>query len=278
MSDVSKIEWTEATWNPIVGCSKISAGCLNCYAERMARRLSKNSKTPQYAGLIDCGGRWTGETRLVESALDQPFRWRKPRRIFVCSMSDLFHPETQDEWIDQVFAVMTFCPQHTFQILTKRADRMLEYFERGQALGPDVNYVLHAMKFVCPLPNVHVGVTVENQDAADSRIPLLLQTPAAVRYVSVEPMIGPVDLDEYIKGTRWFASEWPMERWLDWVVAGGESGPNARPMNPDWVRALRDQCVEAGVPFFFKQWGGANKRKAGRWLDGRTWDEMPIEE
>jgi len=260
---MSKIEWTDATWNPIVGCSKCSPGCDNCYAERMAKRLSK---MPQTAGLysayvIDDAG-WTGRTAWAGyPTMTKPLHWRKARRVFVCSMGDLFHETVAFEMIDRGFAIMARCSQHTFQILTKRPERMLEYLSpnsprytarkifdivcRSDPHSPGVFDADAAW----PLPNVWVGVTAENQEAADERIPLLLQTPAAVRFVSIEPMLGEVDISWHLTGC------------IDWVICGGESGPGARPMHPDWARSLRDQCRDAGVPFFFKQLSGASKRQ-----------------
>jgi protein gp37 len=314
MSDKSKIEWTDATWNPVTGCSKVSEGCRNCYALTFAERFRG---TPGH--YFERGF----DVTLRPDKLDQPLRWRRPRRIFVNSMSDLFHPEVSDDFIDQVFAVMALAPQHTFQMLTKRPERMAEYFRHhyrhakveieAAAISIDAGVEEEEeVTFDWPLPNVWLGVSVENQKAADERIPLLLQTPAAVRFLSCEPLLGPVDLD------RWVVSDAmgvPIGHEIDWVIVGGESGPGARPVHPDWVRSLRDQCQAAGVPFFFKQqgewcwsntgsdrigfvapdgkWGASQpfgwgadypgsvsiwrvgKKAAGRLLDGRTWDEFP---
>jgi protein gp37 len=258
MGDRSKIEWCDASWNCIRGCSRVSRGCEHCYAERQALRGAYSERTTAagtstgpgpYNGLVvmkDAGPQWTGEVRFIPELLEQPLRWRRPRKIFVNSMSDLFHEKVQDNQIAAIFRVMTEAKRHTFQILTKRASRMCEYFKEPR---PWTRY---------PLPNVWLGVSVEDQKTADERIPLLLQTPAAVRWVSYEPALGPVDF-----------SAWPKRVWLrvvgddgaadrgriDWLVAGGESGPGARPVHPQWIRAARDQCMEAGVPFFFKQWG-----------------------
>jgi protein gp37 len=256
MSDGTKIEWTDATWNPITGCSVVSAGCKHCYAMKLAgTRLQHH---PSRAGLtVDTknGPVWTGEVRFNEQWLDQPLRWKKPRMVFVCAHADLFHEAVPDEWIDRVFAAMELASQHTFQVLTKRADRMRKYLRFRQVV----------------LPNVWLGVSVEDQAAADERIPLLLDTPAAVRWVSAEPLLGPVDLTRVMHQQK--HSGWSF-RWdsltgfrghqcggsdnnsrLDWVIVGGESGPKARPMHPAWARSLRDQCAAAGVPFLFKQWG-----------------------
>jgi len=254
MSDRSAIEWTDATWNPVRGCTRVSEGCTRCYAEAVAARFSGPGLP--YEGLARStpgGPRWTGEVRLIEKHLEDPLRWKEPRRIFVNSMSDLFHEKLTDQTIDRIFAVMARCPQHTFQILTKRPERMRAYLslERqlaiadawtaqvvGRSPGPtDLRFTVDKW----PLPNVWLGVSVENQAAANERVPLLLETPAAVRFLSCEPLLGPVNLGETLS--------------LDWVICGGESGPRARPMHPDWARGLRNQCVDAGVPFFFKQWG-----------------------
>ncbi len=296
----------------MVGCSKISPACDHCYAERMAFRLAHNPKAPIAYRVVTDAGTWNGQTALVESVLATPLRWRKPCRVFVGSMTDLFHPTVPDEWLDRVFAVMALTPHITYQVLTKRPERMRRYMEGCQRGASDIGGEF-------PWPNLWLGVTAENQARAEERIPVLLDTPAAVRFVSVEPMLGAVDLREYIKGERWFTSDSPMYRWLDWVICGGESGPGARPMHPEWARGLRDQCQEAGVPFFFKQWGewgglpyrlmaekcvavtldgqtyspdaaafngeslpdGAvircrvGKKAAGRLLDGREWNEFP---
>ena len=294
MADRTKIEWTDATWNPIVGCSVLSPGCTNCYAMRLAGTRLKHH--PSRQGLtVDtkAGPVWTGETRLDERALTQPLRWRRPRKIFVCAHSDLFHPETPDEWIDRVFAAMVLSPQHTFQVLTKRPERMREYMGRRDAHDLAHPAIVNAACLsatgavahphvdltVWPLPNVWLGVTAERQQEADERIPILLETPAAKRLVSVEPMLGAVDLtrldmmtalglekdglfpEHHFDALRGRSDIHPIHGadpgWpaLDWVICGGESGPKARPMHPDWARRLRDQCAAARVPFLFKQWG-----------------------
>jgi protein gp37 len=309
MADKSRIEWTDATWNPVRGCSHVSEGCRNCYAERMAARFCGDGDP--YKGTIE-GGKWNGKLRFDEDALKAPLRWRRPRRIFVCSMSDLFHPEVPFEFIDNVFAVMAAASQHTFQVLTKRPGRMAAYFARSGVWGK----VQDAMFEYCDPPrevdvwpprNVWLGVSVENQKAADERIPQLLETPAAARFVSCEPLLGPVDLLELPRPFEFHQSPYGWKEWLPrklhWVIVGGESGPSARPMHPDWARGLRDQCQAAGVPFFFKGWGEwsrdcmhdsktcrfvkrpepgklgcmfrCGKKRAGRLLDGRTWDEFP---
>jgi protein gp37 len=254
------------TWNPIVGCSKISEGCRNCYAERMACRLAnmatreRPNSYPQvvnYASPDGEGGfegdacdRWNGKTLLIEDALKKPLGWKKPRAIFVESMGDLFHENTTDGWIDAVFQVMAQCPQHLFIILTKRACRMERYIKEWRGREPQVNLWL--------------GVTAENQSAADERIPHLLRTPAAVRFVSCEPLIGPVEIySPAFHADRCHSPQcaYPYVcrsitgQGLNWIICGGESGPGARPMSREWARSLRDQAQAARVPFFFKQWG-----------------------
>ncbi len=226
------------TWNPIIGCSKASDGCKNCYAERMAGRLAHMPGAYEYSNVVSSNPtKWNGKTQLVQSALDKPLRWKKPRVIFVCSMGDLFHEDTDYLTIRKVFEVMEQCPQHIFIVLTKRAQRMFHYSE---------------VLLQEPLPNVWLGVTAENQQTANERLPYLIKTPAAVKLVSVEPMLGAMDI------SMWFCSgydEPPQDDVVDWVICGGESGPGARPMHPDWARSLRNQCRNAKVPFFFKQWG-----------------------
>jgi protein gp37 len=257
MMATSKIEWTDTTWNPVVGCRKVSPGCTHCYAERMAGRLKAMGR-PGYQDAVDDKGRWTGRVSLLYERLFQPLTWRRPRRVFVNSMSDLFHPDVPFEFVDDVFDVMArnclASNRHIFQILTKRPDRMHQYFRQGK------NYYGDHI----PLPNVWLGVSVENQEAADERIPLLLQTPAAVRFLSCEPLLGPVDLGRRVipPGQSWAREvelAWGDTEELDWVIVGGESGPGARPMHPDWARSIRDQCVAASVPFFFKQHGEWSK-------------------
>lgn len=273
MSSNSKIEWTEATWNPIIGCSKCSPGCLNCYAERMAHRLGQIKATPQYAGLTACG-MWTGETRFNRE-VSSPWRWKKPRRIFVCSMGDLFHESLEHHQIHAVLDIMHHAPQHTYILLTKRPARMKEVL---------ASYPLPSAS----CKNWWFGATVCNQEEADEKIPVLLSIPAAVRWVSVEPMLGPIDLSRYLgfqhedeleienvmpQPDPWAALGMPMHdpwiRGLDWVVCGGETGPGARPMDPTWARSLRDQCHRAGTPFFFKKLG--YKRETPEDLDVREY-------
>jgi len=315
----TKIEWADNVWNPVTGCTKVSEGCRNCYAETMANRF--------------WGDRKFSDVRIHPERLGQPLDWGKPVRVFVNSMSDLFHKDVDSRYIGNVFQIMQKAKQHKFLILTKRADRMqklLSQWSDGHdpKSWPD-----------WPLPNVWLGVSVENQKTADERIPLLLQTQAAVRFVSCEPLLGPIDLWKFAtreetfgsmydhRGSYGFIPGFPKDpikyhEGIDWVIAGGESGKNARPMHPDWARSIRDQCVDAGVPFFFKQWGEwaevyeagdgwyclsnkkgneimtripnktkilenawdghliarVGKKRAGRLLDGREWNEFPMSE
>jgi len=235
MADKSAIEWTEATWNPTTGCTKISLGCKNCYAERLALRLQAMGN-PKYANGF--------QLTLHEDALDIPLRWKKPRKIFVNSMSDLFHEDIPLDFIRRVFQTMQQADWHIFQILTKRAERLAE-------LAPQLPWP----------PHIWIGVTVEEQRYT-YRIDLLRTVPAAVRFLSLEPLLGPLP-NLNLEG-------------IHWVIVGGESGPGARPMRPEWATDIRDQCLAAGVPFFFKQWGGVHKKRAGRLLEGRTWDQMPV--
>lgn len=243
----TSIEWTDATWNPVAGCAVITPGCTNCYAMRMAARLDAMG-VPKYAGLTRKSGDryvWTGKISLDEPSLKTPLTWRAPRKIFVNSMSDLFHPDVPDEFIGRVWDVMRRTPQHTYQILTKRPERMRE-------IVPQLS------SFV--LSNVWLGTSVEDA-AVLARIDDLRATPAHVRFISFEPLIGSVgqaDLTE-----------------IDWAIVGGESGPRARPMLEEWVEEIRLRCVAVGTAFFFKQWGGKNKKAAGRILDGREWNEFP---
>ncbi len=227
MGTKTTIEWTEATWNPVRGCSIVSEGCRNCYAMRMAHR--SNRPGGAYEGLTRIGAHgptWSGDVRFVPELLDYPLRLRKPHRIFVNSMSDLFHESLDEIQIGEIFATMAMCPQHTFQILTKRPERMCRILDTARI----------CFDYDEPLPNVMLGVSVENQQTADERIPWLLKTPAAVRWISAEPLLGPINLE------RWLCSAASLAR-------------GARPMHPDWVRSLREQCRDAHVPFFFKQWG-----------------------
>lgn len=358
MGEGTKIEWTDETWNPIVGCSITSPGCKGCYAMGMAYRLEAMAMKPDgsgnpalnhYAGTTELTRQgkpvWTGKLGFSESALLKPLRWKKPRRIFVNSMSDLFHEEVLDEWIDKVFAVMALCSQHTFQVLTKRSDRMRKYLTADKVVwrvckaaarlryevtpDPDKrprqfqklmsqSAALTAWTYEggaahdlwwrkeperhwpswinWPFPNIWVGVSIEDRPRLLERALDLKTTPAAVRFWSAEPLLA--DLGLIVPDLL-----------PDWVIVGGESGPNARPLHPDWARSLRDQCQAAGVPFFFKQWGEwlpvdsghpdldgpgfgqfdhcpvndigdathvrVGKKRAGRLLDGREWSEFP---
>ena len=274
MPDRTGIEWTDATWNPLSGCSIVSPGCTNCYAMKLAHRYTG---TALYKGLthsVNGHAVWTGKIALNERMLNAPLGWQKPRRIFVNSMSDLFHEAVANETIDRIFDVMGRAGRHVFQVLTKRADRLEAYM---------------AARTGEVLPNLWLGVSVEDQARADERIPPLMRTRAAIRFLSCEPLLEGIDI----------ASCLAKDCGPDWVIAGGESGSEARPPHPAWIRSLREQCQATGTQFFFKQWGewgpaehgvpgklyrshephGVNrygKRTAGRMLDGRTWDEFPI--
>lgn len=278
MSDTS-IQWTNKVWNPVRGCSRVSEGCRNCYAERVAARFSDaNQPFHLFADRHKSGSKWTGKVELIENMLNLPLKWRKPQKVFVNSMSDLFHEALSDEAIDRVFAVMALCPQHTFQVLTKRPERMLRWFEgsherRRDAVADQAQAIRADWCFpVWPLPNVWIGVSVENQATADARIPLLHKTPAAVRFVSYEPALDAVRFDriEYnpggsggtvfidaIKGQYVsFGSNGPIPYvGLDWIIIGGESGPGARPFDITWARSAIEQCKAAGVAAFVKQFG-----------------------
>lgn len=391
MAERSAIEWTDATWNPITGCTVISAGCTNCYAMKLAGGRMKNH--PSRVGLTTAtkaGPVWNGTVRLNEQWLAQPLRWPAPRRIFVCAHGDLFHEDVPDEWIDRVFAIMALTPRHQFQVLTKRADRMAAYMRdragklarfmidryligdgdpiqkssaRAHSRAINADWPVASIGDIdapsdvtmrqWPLPNVWLGVSVEDQHAADERVPQLLATAAAVRFLSMEPLLGPVNIEPWLApwkacqecddgegyGNRCVSDRIPRDeqcpwkraiqistehppfsedgmpasitsevRTLHWVIVGGESGAGARPMHPGWVRSIRDQCLAAEVPFFFKQWGewaplslaevplaalprtmpstrhlaggiemtNLGKKLAGRMLDNLLHDGMPI--
>lgn len=270
------IEWCDVTWNPVTGCEKVSQGCKNCYAERVFDRMAQNPKAPMYHA------RKFTDVQVHPERLGDPLKWKKPKRVFVNSMSDLFHEDVSDEFISEVFEAMKEASQHQFLILTKRPLRMKQFIGNGQ-----------------PLPNVGLGVSIEDQQTANERILILVETPAAIKCVSYEPPIGPVDFRK-VPGFNRVGQD--LSNW--WVIAGGESGPNARPPHPDWFRAVRDQCKAAGVPFFFKQWGEwapnclcdtkhahptierpspgsrgcmfrCGKKRAGRLLDGVEHSEFP---
>jgi protein gp37 len=276
MSDRTKIEWADATVNAINGCSITSPGCSHCYAMRLAGTRMRDH--PSRRGLTDqakTGPVWNGTVRLHEPALLQPLHWKAPRRIFWNAHGDTFHESVPDAWIDQVFAVCALTPQHTHMILTKRSARMREWFERYDGAHDDncADKVANVVDLIAwpsarrealdrlaywPLPNVWLGVSIEDQQRANERIPDLLATPAAIRFISAEPLLGPVDID--CPDVDWMAQ--PEGNGIvgdrlkiDWVIAGGESGPGARPMHPAWARALRDQCARADIAFHFKQWG-----------------------
>lgn len=305
-SSQHKIQWLNLpgykgeTWNPIIGCSKISDGCKNCYAEKMAMRLQHMPQAAYYSGVLlfkpihDKEG-WAGNTVFVESQLTKPATWKSPRVIFVCSMGDLFHETVSFAAIDQVFEQMMLHPRHIYIVLTKRAKRMAEYFMGNEGLGSYLHSESRA--------HIFLGVTAENQEQAEKRIPFLREIRAAVKFVSIEPMLGPVDLINLNSG-RTDAFN-PADAGINWVICGGESGHNARPVHPDWVRSLRNQCQAAGVPFFFKQWGEhkpfgttdgrqimpfgymkyntetkegfikVGKHNSGNLLDGVKWEQYP---
>lgn len=257
MSDDSKIEWTDATWNPVTGCTEVSPGCDHCYAKTFAERF-RGVRGHHFERGFD--------VVLRPERLDQPLRWKRPRRIFVNSMSDLFHDSIEADYIADVFATMALAPQHTFQLLTKRHGRMRSLLsdpEFTMWVGAQMRNRGEDEWETWPLPNVWLGVSVENQQWANIRIPALLDTPAAVRFLSCEPLLGPVDLGQWTRphtvdclaGPPWCSCGRDGDGYLDWVIVGGESGHGARPMHPDWARSLRDQCTAAGVAFHFKQWG-----------------------
>lgn len=300
----TRIEWASKVWNPVVGCSLASPGCTNCYAMRMAWRLQNMASRPDGAGNFHLdhyegtvqqsngGPVWTGKVNVApDDVLLAPLHRKKPTDYFVNSMSDLFHPAVPFEVVDRVFAVMALTPQHTYKILTKRSERMRSYFKDlrhrdglcasmsivwdvAQDIAIEFGMLDRYQPTVCVLPNVWLGVSVEDQRRADERIPDLLATPAAVRFISAEPLLGPINLrhrcenGDEISTTNWLHGTWQIidgdhmrcgnlfdKAKLDWVIVGGESGPGARPMHPDWARSLRDQCAAANVPFLFKQWG-----------------------
>lgn len=296
MADNTGIEWTDATWNPVTGCTKVSPGCDHCYAETFAERWRGTPGHHFEQGF---------DLVLRPDRLEQPLRWTRPRRIFVNSMSDLFHQDVPDEYLDRVFDVMEQARQHTFQVLTKRHARMRAYlraraekrwqyadkFEGTPTPGMQVSPAAsHARLWATnPPPNIWVGVSVENQHWADIRIPALIDTPAAVRFLSCEPLLGPVDLWRSVcphaLAWRGTTTTPPQRRdccdtavsEIGWVIVGGESGRGARPMHPDWPRSLRDQCVAAGVPYLFKQLGALLARELGVPGKGEKWDDLPAE-
>ena len=322
MSERSAIQWTQATWNPVTGCDRVSPGCAHCYAAKMAARLKEMGNARYQKDGGSASGLGFG-VALHPDLLDLPLRWKKPRMIFVNSMSDLFHEEVPDDFIDRVFATMALAPRHTFQVLTKRPTRMHDWSLRTLSGAQREHLVFDSALLTLrhqwrklgrvawpgwPLPNVWLGVSVENQRWADERIPLLLETPAAVRFVSLEPLLGPVDLRCWLPP---FGAGWTDRPNLSWAICGGESaGPakrrlvewcgctyslgrggrcsplqdcddcggagwQSKPHALEWVRNIRDQCVAAGVPFFFKQWGGPRPKAGGALLDGREWREVP---
>jgi protein gp37 len=279
MADKSAIEWTDATWNPTTGCDRVSPGCAHCYALDLAARL-KRMGAPAYQA--DGDPRTSGPgfaLTLHRDRLEIPLRWTRPRRIFVNSMSDLFHPNVPDDFLDDVMVIMAAAPRHTFQVLTKRPDRMRMYLvEPGRReriehaayhlaprlATPDwrrIEDLQHGISW--PIPNVWLGTSVENARWR-TRIDELRQTPAAIRFLSCEPLLGPLNDDGRLDLDG-----------IGWLIAGGESGPEHRPVDPDWIRQLRDESIRQGVPFLFKQWGGRTSKSGGRELDGQTWDGFP---
>jgi protein gp37 len=312
MAGKSNIEWTDATWNPIVGCSIVSPGCTNCYAMKQAARIVAMQPASHYAGTVrkvKGNAVWTGKLALApDHILTAPLRWKKPCRIFVNSMGDLFHEDAPDEWIDQVFAVMALAPQHTFQVLTKRAKRMREYCS-GKAedrllsiahafppgtfpmtqheieahlhpyVSPEHRRLYRAKDPLWPLTNVWLGVSCEDQARADERIPDLLDTHAAVRFVSYEPALGPIDFGSSLRPTCDRCPPWETPcrincehvAKIDWIICGGESGSGHRPMQIEWAEAIRQQCQSSGTAFFFKQDSGAQSGLRGRASD-ELWD------
>lgn len=320
MAENSKIEWTDATWNPVAGCERVSPGCANCYAVPLVYRMGFNPNAKIQAanvGLVEKqeNGKlnWTGEIRTLPDRLAIPLHWKEPRRVFVNSLSDLFHKDVPQEFIYQVSLIMLKAPQHTYQVLTKRPERMSNVWLTSlhcQWLREGLrNDCLTDANIRGMFSHVWLGTSVENQETADERIPHLLRVPAVVRFLSMEPLLGPVNLDEVERvpgiGPDDISEEYnalgpPLYcDGIHWVIVGGESGANARPMHPDWARSLRNQCQAAGVAFHFKQWGEfgpvekppypitqigwdeviglgkIGKKAAGRVLDGREWNEMP---
>jgi protein gp37 len=284
MAEHSSIEWTEATWNPITGCTLVSEGCRFCYAARLAATRLKHHPSRKGLARMNAAGeaKFTGEVRLNEDWLTLPLRWKRGRMIFPCAHGDLFHESVPDAWIDRVFAVMALTPHHTYQVLTKRSARMRAYFADPETVerigeiqrrehGDTCAYTNVGIDAIWPLTNVWLGVSSERQQEADQRILDLLATPAAVRFLSAEPLLGPIDLGSGVhhhpdnvdspelqaltRAARAHLAHEAGTAVIDWVIVGGESGEGARPMHPSWARSLRDQCAAAGVPFFFKQWG-----------------------
>lgn len=280
MANNSNIEWTDSTWNPLAGCTWASPGCDRCYAAVMAHRLDAMAQADveagrnpgrkaKYMGVThkrnDGRVMFNGKINLDEAALNEPFTWKKPRLVFVNSMSDLFHKDVPFEFVAKVFSVMMNAKQHTFQVLTKRPDRMAAFFDwyLNETLAP------HWASFY-PLPNVWLGTSVEDQDAADKRIPELLKVPARVRFLSCEPLLGPVQISQHL-----FAGWHKWKPLINWVIVGAESGHGARLMSEDWVRSLRDQCQAAGTAFFYKQDSVAGRKIHVPELDGKQWVEFP---
>lgn len=282
MAETSTIEWTDATWNPITGCTLVDDGCRNCYAAELAAGRLKAHPSRHGLAVRNAQGvaKFTGQLRWNNQWADQPLRWRKPRMIFVCAHGDLFHEDVPTVWIDRVFSVMVLAPRHTFQVLTKRPDRAARYFardddgfmaaearieHRAKQIARDRKTPVPIGKTLlgtAPWPHIWLGTSASDQASAEARVPALLGTPAATHFVSAEPLLGPVDLASMCDDGAYDAligfdakGSGHIFKGLDWVICGGESGRRARPMHPDWARSLRDQCAAAQVPFFFKQWG-----------------------
>lgn len=293
MATTSNIEWTDATWNPVTGCSAVSPGCAHCYAATMTKRLAAMGRE-EYEGLLNSHGHFNGKVNQLTERLAVPLKWRKPRMVFVNSMSDLFHEEIPDKFIRMVFAIMSICGQHTFQVLTKRAKRMAEWFANDENSLSACQAELIASDWWCdvrpdrtptnrdrmrdtsqingtrrgvgdgnywPLGNVWLGVSSEDEKRAYERIPHLIDCPAVVRFVSAEPLLGPIDFSGFFG--------------VDWVIVGGESGTKARPMRIEWVREIRDRCKTASIPFFFKQWGRRGFAPDCAIIDGMEHREFP---
>ena len=265
----TRINWTNQTWNPIIGCTKISEGCKNCYAEKMAFRLTHIENTYYYGNVVKYDQKkpkWNGKTYFNSSALEKPFRWKKPRMIFVCSMSDLFHESTPFEWIEKVWDVMCQTPQHTYQILTKRPERMLEFYKwlgdkcRDYGFDSVPSSSDDPLDYISTPDHIWIGVTTENQKQVDKRIPILLEIPAKVRFVSCEPLLSNIDINKWIHDSDCMINQdgictcyEPREVCIDWVIAGPETGPLKRPMQKEWIENIHQQCKDFDVPFFDKK-------------------------
>lgn len=294
MAGDSSIEWTDSVWNPTVGCTRVSAGCDACYAFALHDRRHAAYLAGTFPNAPAQYHKPFSEVQLLPDRLMVPIRWTKPRRIFVDSMADLFHPAVPTEYVDRVWAAMLLAPHHIFQVLTKRPQRMARYLNDPGLYDRvlDAAYAFRVERPTLydipisdparhPAEHIWIGTSVENQDAA-YRIDFLVRAPARIRFLSCEPLIGPLDLSRWLcadgldcQKAPWLYTHVCPDNRIGWVIAGGESGPRHRPFDPGWARLLRDQCQASGVPFFFKQFGGRTPKAGGRELDGRTWDEMP---